>query len=152
MRANSELYIAIQEEEMMDAFQNIVDDYDNGNISAAEAWLVFKSDIETLTRQLENRKAWGEENKNAIADEFEKYGKDGLHGYTAKIQTRTTLSFKNIPEWNDAEKLKKDVESKARLAHQLRQKGMEPVDANTGEILPEPEVSVTSFLKTDKVK
>lgn len=135
-----------------DAFQYQAEQYENGEKSAADVWLEMKSEIDALQAQIDIREAWKKENQTAIADEFEKYGKAGYKGYTATIQNRTTMNYKNIPAWQDAEQMKKEVEAKAKLAYQFRQKGMEPIDANTGELLPEPEVTVTSFLKTEKVK
>lgn len=126
--------------------------YDNGEKSAADVWLEMKHEIDFLTSKIEERKEWGDQNRNAIADEFEKYGKEGYKGYKAVIQSRSTMSYKSIQQWADAEKTKKEIESKAKLAYQMQQNGLEPIDGSTGELLPLPEVTQTHFLKTEKVK
>ena len=133
-------------------FEYDVDQYEAGNISAIDLAVKFKNEIDIMTTQIENRKSWLDEAKREIANEADQYGKAGYHGLVFTVQTRSTNSYKNIDAWLNAEKTKKEVEAKAKLALQLIEKGIEPLDANTGELLPIPEVTVTSYLKTDKAK
>ena len=133
-------------------FEYDVDQYEAGNISAIDLAVKFKNEIEIMEAQVKNRKAWLDETKREIASEADGYGKDGYKGLVFSIQTRTTPNYKNIDAWVNAEKTKKEIEAKAKLALQLIEKGVEPLDVTTGELLPIPEVSVTSYLKTDKAK
>lgn len=135
-----------------DAFIERCERYDAGDINAADAWLDMKSEIDFFEAKIKERKEWGDTHRHAISDEFEKYGKDGYNGYKATVQTRTTLSYKSIPQWSELDSARKEVEAKAKLALQMQQKGLEPIDGSTGELLPLPDVTVTHFLKTDKVK
>lgn len=133
-------------------FEYDVDQYENGNISALDLAVKFKNEMDIMSTQIENRKAWMEEKKHSIAVESVGHGKAGYKGLIFTVQRRTTPSYKNIDSWVKADNLKKDIESKAKLALQLIEKGIEPVDATTGELLPIPEVKMSSFLKTDKAK
>ena len=133
-------------------FEYDVDQYESGNISAIDLAVKFKNEIDVMTTQIENRKSWLDKAKREIANEADQYGKSGYKGLVFTIQTRSTNSYKNIDAWANAEKTKKEIEAKAKLALQLIEKGIEPVDANTGELLPVPDVTVTSYLKTDKAK
>ena len=133
-------------------FEYDVDQYEAGNISAIDLAVKFKNEIDIMTAQIENRKSWLDEAKREIAGEADGYGESGYKGFVFTVQTRSTNSYKNIDAWLNAEKTKKEIEAKAKLALQLIEKGIEPLDANTGELLPIPEVTVTSYLKTDKAK
>lgn len=133
-------------------FEYDIDQYENGNISALDLAVKFKNEMDIMSTQIENRKAWLDENKSTIAGESEGHGKSGYHGLIFSIQTRTTYDFSKV---NDVAKLKADIkelEEKGKLALKLIEKGIEPVDAKTGELLPVPEVKISSFLKTDKAK
>ena len=133
-------------------FEYDIDQYVNGNISALDLAVKFKNEMDIMTIQIENRKAWLDEYKSTIAGESEGYGKSGYKGLIFTVQIRSTPSYKNIDSWVKADDLKKQIEAKAKLALQLMEKGIEPVDAQTGELLPVPEVKISSFLKTDKLK
>lgn len=133
-------------------FEYDVDQYENGNISALDLAVKFKNEMDIMSTQIENRKAWLDENKSTIAGESEGHGKSGYKGLIFTVQIRSTPSYKNIDSWVKADELKKKIEAKAKLAMQLMEKGIDPVDAQTGELLPVPEVKISSFLKTDKAK
>lgn len=164
MGANKELFMQDRESELYevqssthnpldqlsDAFLKQADEYDNGNIDALETAILMRKDYEKLEIQMNLRKTWIDENKESIESESSKYP-EGFKGYKVSIQTKSTPNFKSIPEWIKLEKDKKDFEAKSKLAYQMVQKGGANVDADGVEI-PLPEMSVTSFIKFDKVK
>ena len=127
------------------------EEVENGNISILDVADKFKNEQDFLNELSDNRKTWLSEFCDQITDEAEKYGKDGYKGKIFKKQTRTTLSFKNIPQWQKLEADKKEFEEKSKTALKMVEKGGLNVDEN-GEEIPLPEVSVTSFLKVEKVK
>jgi len=137
-------------DQLSDAFLQQADKYENGDIDALETAILMRKDYERLEIQMNLRKTWMDENKESIESESSKYP-EGFKGYKVSIQTKSTANFKSIPEWIKLEKDKKDFEAKSKLAYQMVQKGGLNVDAN-GEEIPLPEMSVTSFIKFDKVK
>ena len=137
-------------EALNNTFISQMDDYEDGNIDALETAIKMRQDYERLELQMNLRKTWMDENKESIENESSKYP-EGYKGYKVTIQTKSTPSFKNIPEWIELEKNKKDFEAKSKLALQMVNKGGLNVDAD-GSIIPLPEVNVTSFVKFDKLK
>ena len=166
MGANKNLFMQDREEELfgfeertgfIDPYQLISDqfvtdaqEYEDGNLSALEVALKMRKDYEKLETLMNFRKTWIDENKEAIENESSKYP-EGYKGYKVVMQTRTTLNFKNIDEWQKLENATKDFETKSKAALLMVQKGGLNVDADGAEI-PLPEVSVSSFLKFDKAK
>ena len=133
-----------------DAFVTKADEYENGNISALDTAIDFKKEIESLETQIGYRKTWIDENKDSIENEAVKYP-EGYNGFKVSMQSRTTKSFKNIVEWMKLEQAKKDFEAKSNAAYAMVKKGGLNVDAD-GQEIPLPEISVSSFIKFDKVK
>ena len=166
MGANKNLFMQDREEEFfgfeertgfIDPYQLISDqfvtdaqEYEDGNLSALEVALKMRKDYEKLEIQMNLRKTWFDENKEAIENESSKYP-EGYKGYKVVMQTRPSYDFKNIDEWKVLEKAKKDFEAKSKAALLMVQKGGLNVDADGAEI-PLPEVKITSFLKFDKAK
>jgi hypothetical protein len=138
-------------EKISDKFVIDAQNYEDGNLSALEVALKMRKDVESLETQMNLRKTWIDENKVEIDNEATKYP-EGYKGYKIILQSRTTLSFKNIDGWKALDASKKEFEAKSKLALQMIQKGIPNVDAETGEEIPLPEVSVTSFIKFEKVK
>ena len=135
---------------LADSFSYQMEDYEVGNIDALETAIRMRQDYERLEIQMNLRKTWMDENKEAIENESFKYP-EGYKGYKVTLQSKTTLNFKNIPAWQDLEKQKKDFEAKSKLALQMVNKGGLNVDVDGAEI-PLPEVNVSSFVKFDKIK
>lgn len=133
-------------------FEYDVDQYEAGNISALDLAVKFKNEIDVMVAQIVNRQSWLDEAKREIANEADQYGKAGYHGLVFTVQTRTTYNFSKVQEVAKLKADIKELEEKGKLALKLIEKGIEPLDANTGELLPIPEVTVTSYLKTDKAK
>lgn len=137
-------------EQLSDMFVTQAEEYESGNIDALETALKMRKTYERLEIQMNNIKSWIEENKEAIDSEASKYP-EGFKGYKVLLQTRTTLNFKNIPEWAALENAKKEFEARSKAALEMVKKGGLNVDADGAEI-PLPEQSVTSFIKFDKIK
>lgn len=149
----SELYEPIRNnpfDQLIEKFEKEMQEYEDGNIDALETAVKMRKDYERLEVQMNLRKAWLDENKESIESEASKYP-EGFKGYKVSIQSRTATSFKNIKEWLDLEQAKKDFEAKSKAALQMVQKGGLNVDSD-GQEIPLPEVTVTSFLKFDKLK
>ena len=145
MGANSEFFIQLQEQ-----FLNDCDRYENGNISALDVAVKFKDEMSFLEHLTNQRKTWIDENLESVSNEADNYNNE-YKGYKVNLQTRETLNFKSIPQWNALENAKKEFEQKSKLAFQLVRKGGLNVDEN-GEEIPLPEVKVSSFIKMEKLK
>ena len=133
-------------------FLNLADDYDCGNISALEVAIEFRKDNEYFEQMMNMRKSWMDEYRDEIVYESEEYGSDGYNGFIFSINTKKTYDFKSIPAWLEAKNKLTEIEEKAKLTLQLQKKGIAPVDFETGEILPIPQVKQTTFLKCEKSK
>lgn len=147
MGRSKEIFMQMQEE-----FLDTCDEFENGNISALDCAVMFKNDNDYFEQLINERKSFLDENKQEIESESSQYGKEGYKGFIFSVQQRKTLDFKNIAEISNLKEKIKDIESKGKLALQLIEKGVEPLDVTTGELLPVPEFKVTSFIKIDKVK
>ena len=137
-------------DQLSDTFLKQADKYDNGDIDALETAILMRKDYERLEIQMNMRKQWIDENKDAIENEATKFP-EGYKGYKIVLQSRSTMSFKNLPDWIKLENAKKEFEAKSKAALLMVQKGGLNVDAN-GEEIPLPEISTTSFIKFDKLK
>lgn len=137
-------------EQLSDTFLKQADKYDNGDINALETAILMRKDYERLEIQMNMRKQWIEENKESINEESSKYP-EGYKGYKIVLQSRSTMSFKNIPEWIKLENAKKEFEAKSKAALKMVEKGGLNVDAD-GQEIPLPEINTTAFIKFDKLK
>ena len=115
---------------------------ESGDLRAFDALI----ELEAYRKQLDNAlalvKAFKDQFSDQLAEASTEY-KDGYKGY--KIETRSggrTFVYKDIPEWADAEKSKKEIEAKYKSMFLAIEKGN--VNANIsedGEILPLPEIT-----------
>lgn len=145
MGANSEYFIQLQEQ-----FLNDCDKYENGHISALDVAVKFKDEMSFLEHLTNQRKTWIDENLESVSNEADNYNNE-YKGYKITLQSRETLNYKMIPQWQKFEEQKKELEAKSKLALQLVRKGGLNVDEN-GEEIPLPEVKVSSFIKMEKLK
>lgn len=127
-----------------------IQEFENGDISSLDLALKFRGYSDVFKSLSEKMDEWIKENRISISDEADKYP-EGYHGYKVALQTRETSSFKNIPQWIALEQAKKDFEARSKLALKMVQKGGLNVD-ESGEEIPLPEVTTTSFIKFDRVK
>ncbi|MDR2207131.1 MAG: hypothetical protein LBE36_13365 [Flavobacteriaceae bacterium] len=146
MGLSKELYTQLQDEFVQDCEMA-----EQGEMYSLDCAAKFKYEMDMCEQLFDDRKKWLNENADEISGEAEKYGKDGYKGFLFSKQTRETLSYTNIPEWNAANEAKKAIEEKSKAALMQVKKGMMNVDAN-GEEIPLPEVKVSSFIKIEKLK
>lgn len=116
MGANSEYFIQLQEQ-----FLNDCDRYENGHILALDVAVKFKEEMSFLEHLSNQRKNWIDENLESISNEADNYNNE-YKGYKITLQSRETLNFKSIPQWNVLENAKKEFEQKSKLAWQLVKK------------------------------
>lgn len=135
---------------IQNTFLDYADEYEAGNIDALETAVLMRKSYERLEELMNIHKTWITENADAIETESEKHG-NVYKGYKITKQTKTTYSFKNIADWQELDKQRKEFEAKSKAALALVQKGGMNVDEN-GEEIPLPDVSVTGFIKFDRVK
>lgn len=135
-----------------ESFLNFCDEYESGNLSALEVATKFRQENDYFETMMNMRKSWMEEYREEIVYESEEYGRDGYNGFIFSINTKKTYDFKSIPDWLEAKKKLTEIEEKAKLTLQLQKKGIAPVDFETGELLPIPQVKQTTFLKCEKSK
>lgn len=122
-----------------------------GELSALDLAVKYHNETKALEEQIAKRKDWLMQNLDAITNQAEEYGRQGYKGKIFTKQTKRTLSFKHIPQWQEFEKQKKALEEKSKLALMMVEKGGLNVN-ETGEEIPLPEVSYSSYLKIDKVR
>ena len=135
-----------------ESFLDYCDKYENGELTALDVATKFRKENDYFETMMNMRKSWMDEYREEIADEAEGYGRDGYNGFIWNLQSKKTYDFKQIPEWLSAKNKLNEIEEKGKLALQLKSKGIEPLDVETGELLPIPEVKLTTFLKCEKSK
>lgn len=153
MGKSSELFIAMQDELM-----NTIHRAKEGEISNLDAVIDLRESRKELENALGIIKEFEDDNLEQIASEASEY-KDGYKGYQFEYRNgRKMYSFKGIPDWQEADKNKKEIEKKYRSMLDAKINGA--VHANIsedGEELPLPDISygksslVVKPLKTAKV-
>lgn len=146
MSLTGQLYEQYQQE-----FIERCQEVEEGNLSPIEAAVSFKEEMDYLNQLAEDRKTWLNENVDAITNEAGQYGKDGYKGIIFTKMYRETPSFNHIPDWSKAEKQMKAIEARSKLAYKMVQNGGLNVDDN-GEVIPLPEIKVSTFIKAEKIK
>lgn len=79
-----------------------------------------------------------EQIKEKAMDELSNYPKSTAEIDGAKLEVRATAgrwNFKEIGEWSELEKKRKEIEEQAKEAYKLKMKGIEAFDNETGELL-----------------
>lgn len=149
MGASKELHIKIQDE-----LFSTIHRAEEGELSNLEALLSLRENKAELEKSIEIIKEFESDKVNEIGNEASKYP-DGFRGYHISLTNgRKTFNFKGIPEWDDAEQNKKNVEEKYKSMFEAKLKGA--VHANIsedGEELPLPEINYgKSFLTVKEIK
>lgn len=120
------------------------DRVENGELGVLDALLFMRENKALLKDTIDLIDAWEADVQDEIIAEAENH-KDGYKGFDINVRNGSRrFSFKNIPEWQDIEKLKKDVEAKYKSMFLARENGA--VHANVsedGEELPLPDISYT---------
>lgn len=161
MGATSELYIRMQDEIMQTISQ-----VENGEVGYLDGFISLREKKSKLEDTLEIIKDFEDHNQEGIAREAAQYTAGYKGVQVTLVQGRKTYSFKNIPQWNEAEKYKKEVEECFKSAFEGFQKGIQPSAPITGDensplgwvdgdgaIHPFPEISYgKSFFKVQTIK
>ena len=115
----------------------IVSDVEVGNINPLDAFAIFKK-MEAMFNE-------AKKSIDSLAvDEAETFGESTFSHNGQKYEVRngaTRYSFKEIPEWVEANKNLKQIEEKYKTAYKNRQMNLSSLDETTGELLQLPTVT-----------
>ena len=137
-------------EEMQSEFLTRIDEVESGNLSALELAADFKEEMNWLEQLQNERKSWLNENRSTILDEAENY--NGIFGgFKFSTHTATKYVYSSIPEWQELEDRKKEIEKHAQEALKAKEKGHIIVDEDGCEI-PAADVKRTFSIKIEKAK
>ena len=122
--------------------KEVIEDYEKGKRSVLDTLLLLENAKEKLNKAMDTIKKFKEDNLEKISSEASEH-KEGYKGY--KIEYRSggkIYDFKNIPEWQNAEKKKKEIESKYRSMFEAKQKGLSFANiSDDGEEMIMPKIS-----------
>lgn len=120
-------------------YLQLVEDTEDGKENPFKAMAILKElqdDIKQCIDQI----------KPIATQEADKYDKSfELNGL--KIERRNgkrNFSYKKLEDWKLADQAKKKLEKKYKAAWESYQTGSTPIDEDTGEVLPLPEVTYSS--------
>lgn len=115
----------------------IVSDVEVGNINPLDAFAIFKK-MEAMFND-------AKKSIDSLAiDEAETFGESSFSHNGQKYEVRngaTRYSFKDIPEWIEANNNLKQIEEKYKTAYKNRQMNLSSLDETTGELLQLPTVT-----------
>ena len=115
----------------------IVSDVEIGNINPLDAFAIFKK-MEAMFNE-------AKKSIDSLAiDEAETFGESTFSHNGQKYEVRngaTRYSFKDIPEWVEANNNLKQIEEKYKTAYKNRQMNLSSLDETTGELLQLPTVT-----------
>ena len=115
----------------------IVSDVEVGNINPLDAFAIFKK-MEAMFNE-------AKKSIDSLAiDEAETFGESTFSHNGQKYEVRngaTRYSFKEIPEWVEANNNLKQIEEKYKTAYKNRQMNLSSLDETTGELLQLPTVT-----------
>ncbi len=136
MGATSEMYIKIQNEMM-----HTVAQAQNGNITHLDALIALEQHRPQLDISMAIIKEFKSDHFDDIAQEAAEH-KEGYKGYV--VETRnggTSFDYKHIPEWQNAEHIKKQIEAKYKSMYAAKQNGNPHANISAeGEALPLPKI------------
>lgn len=133
MEANSNFKVQMQDEII-----NTCEDYKNGNIQLLEAVLRLRKRRVECESILKNIAAFEAEHYNEIELSAKEHQNEFRGAKFEFRNGRKTFDFSNIKEINDVTQKLTDTKSKYQTAWEMHQKGVAPVDADTGEVLELP--------------
>lgn len=145
----SELHIKMQDELM-----NTVHRAENGEISMLDAFIQIEEERKQLENSLAIVKSFKDDQFENIANEALEYP-EGYKGFTVEVRSGGKMyNYKSIPEWQDADQKKKEVEHKYKVMLEAKLSGSSFANiSEEGEELPLPEISYRKssiILKTKK--
>lgn len=136
MGATSELFI-----QMQDQLVNTINQVENGDIQVLDAVIEMRKQREFHEQMLKEISHFESENYNEIELEAKEHQNEFRGAKFEFRNGRKTFSFKGIEEVEKATKDLKSVKDKYQSAWEMKQKGLAPVDEETGEVLQIPTVS-----------
>lgn len=135
MGATNEMFI-----QMQDALVNDLNKIKNGEVHLLQATIELRKQRVFHEEMIEEIKAFESENYNEIEAEAKEYQNE-YGGASFEFRNgRKTFDFNGIEEIKEAKEHAKKVESKYKSAWEMKQKGLAPVDEETGEVLQVPTV------------
>lgn len=135
MGVTSEMFI-----QMQDALVNDISRVENGEVHLLEATIELRKQKAFHEQMIENIKSFESENFNEIEVQAKEYQNE-YKGSTFEFRNgRKTFDFKGIEEVEIAKDNAKEIEAKYKAAWEMKQKGLAPVDEDTGEVLQVPTV------------
>lgn len=136
MGATSELFI-----QMQDQLVNTINQVENGDIQVLDAVIEMRKQREFHEQMLKEISHFESEKYNEIELEAKEHQNE-FRGAKFEFRSgRKTFSFKGIDEVEKATEDLKTVKDKYQSAWEMKQKGLAPVDEDTGEVLQLPTVS-----------
>jgi len=114
----------------------IIQDLRDGKENPLKALALFKLQKDQIQKYID-------EVEPLAMDEANKYESNSFKDYGFSFERRTggpIYNYKSIPQWQEADKKKKEIEKNHKSAYLSYQNGINSVDEN-GEILMMPEVS-----------
>lgn len=136
---------------MITQIKETIENAENGNIQLLDALIELKEnkkELETILAEIkEFEKKYIIDLENQILDY-----PDGYKGYDIKVVNgRQMFSYKNISEWSEVEKKKKDLEKKYKSLYMTYQSTNERPMSEDGVIYDLPEVNYgSSYVKLEK--
>jgi len=108
-----------------------------GDINPLQAYAQAKYILDKYTKLVDELKEFAQEEADKYPKQFEDFGFN-----FEKRNGRTIYDFKHLPQWQQADKLKKMVEEQSKQALKAMERGDTIVDAD-GCIIEPPKVSYT---------
>ncbi len=137
MSKTKELFIGMQDELI-----NTFNAYENGDINVLDAVIYLREQKAFHEEMLKNIKDFESENQHEIELEANA-NQNEYKGAKFEFRAgRKTFDYSKIEEVATAKNNVKELEQKYKSAWENHQKGLVPVDAETGEILQLPEMKV----------
>ena len=125
---------------IQDQINLTIEKVESGHTHPLDALIKLRGDKYLLKQSLELIDAFEADNLELLSSEVDAYGGQ-YNGYDIQVRSGgKTFSFRHIPEWQEVEAKKKEVEAKYKSYFDASQKGMMAVSEDGEEILI-PEVS-----------
>lgn len=123
---------------LIELVSEVMNDEAEGNVERLRALVALHNMQKEAENVIKEIKAWKSERFNELEQDSKDYP-DGYGGYTFEFRNGGKMyNFKNIEEWTKKSEELKDLEGKYKAALNLKLKGVEPIDSETGEIIPIP--------------